>query len=175
MGRGGTPGGSARRGRAMSEPAGGLEVLVGGTVAGPVDGWRVEWLPGDRRLARLTGPDGQSLVAVVEGAGSEWAITLRGRRIPVTARTWRERMLADAESAAAAAGGPVDVKATLPGLVVAVAVSAGDAVAAGDPLLTIEAMKMQNEVRAPRDGTIATVAVASGEAVATGALLIRLD
>jgi len=159
----------------MSERPDDLEIRVDSAVVEPVSGWHVEWLPGDGRLARLTGPDGTRVIAVVEGGGSDWAITLRGRRIPVAARTWRERTLAEAESAAAGAGGPVDVKATLPGLVVAVSVTVGDAVAAGEPLLTIEAMKMQNEVRAPRDGTIAAVAVTSGEAVATGALLIRLD
>lgn len=159
----------------MSDRPDSLEILVGGTPVEAISGWRVEWLPANRRLARLVGPDGRTAMAVVEGSGGDWAITLRGRRIAVAARTWRERTLAAAESAAAAAGGPVDVKATLPGLVVAVSVSAGDTVAEGDPLLTIEAMKMQNEVRAPRDGTIASVAVASGEAVATGALLIRLD
>jgi biotin carboxyl carrier protein len=46
---------------------------------------------------------------------------------------------------------------------------------AGEALLTIEAMKMQNEVRAPRDGTVGEVVVAAGSAVATGQLLLRLD
>jgi biotin carboxyl carrier protein len=68
----------------------------------------------------------------------------------------------------------VTVKATLPGLVVAVAVQAGVDVAEGDPLLTIEAMKMQNEVRAPRAGQIVEVSVAAGQTVATGAPLLRL-
>ena len=123
----------------------------------------------------MTAPDGSHLSAIVEGSGSDWTITIRGRRIAVTARTWRERVLAEAESAAAAGGGPVSVTATLPGLVVALGVGVGDDVAAGAALLTIEAMKMQNEVRAPRDGRIAEVAVSIGQAVATGALLLRLE
>ena len=45
----------------------------------------------------------------------------------------------------------------------------------GAPLLTIEAMKMQNEVRAPRAGPVIEVAVAAGQAVATGASLLRLE
>ena len=84
-------------------------------------------------------------------------------------------MLAAAERETAARGGPVDVKATLPGLVVAVAVAEGDVVAAGQGLLTIEAMKMQNEVRAPRAGRVTRLSVAAGSTVATGALLIRID
>ena len=83
--------------------------------------------------------------------------------------------MAEAETAAAAHSGPIEIRATLPGLVVVVAVAVGDEVAEGAPLLTIEAMKMQNEVRAPRPGAILEVAVAPGQAVATGALLMRLD
>jgi biotin carboxyl carrier protein len=67
------------------------------------------------------------------------------------------------------------VKATLPGLIVAVAVEAGTEVAEGMTLLTIEAMKMQNEVRAPRAGTVAEVTVAAGQAVATGTPLVRIE
>jgi biotin carboxyl carrier protein len=83
-------------------------------------------------------------------------------------------VLAEAEVAARAGGGPIEVRATLPGLVVSIHVELGAEVAEGAPLLTIEAMKMQNEVRAPRAGTVAEVAVASGQPVATGALLLRL-
>ena len=102
-------------------------------------------------------------------------MTLRGRRIPVVVRTWRERVLADAESASRRHDGPIEVRATLPGLVVAVVVREGDQVAAGATLLTIEAMKMQNEVRAPRAGRVAAVAVVAGEAVAAGASLLRIE
>ena len=149
------------------------DVTVADEPAAPLEGWRVEWLePG--RVARLTDGD-RSLMAVVEGAGSDWVVALRGRRIPVRVRSWRERMLDQAEGASQTHGGPLEVRATLPGLVVAVAVAAGDEVAEGDRLLTIEAMKMQNEVRAPRAGRIAEVVVEAGRVVATGAVLLRLD
>jgi biotin carboxyl carrier protein len=83
--------------------------------------------------------------------------------------------MAEAETATQAHAGPVTVKATLPGLVVAVAVEPGAEVAHGDALLTIEAMKMQNEVRAPRAGRVIEVAVVAGQAVATGTALLRLE
>jgi biotin carboxyl carrier protein len=171
MGADGPVRGAAERRRAVSD----LELTIGGERVELADGWSVSWLPDDPRIARLIAPDGSHQTAVVEGSGAEWAVTIRGRRIPVLARSWRERVLAEAESAAAASGGPVAVTATLPGLVVAVAVSVGDDVGAGTALLTIEAMKMQNEVRAPRDGRVAEVAVSAGQAVATGALLLRLE
>ena len=61
-----------------------------------------------------------------------------------------------------------EVKAIIPGKVAAVLVAAGDSVTAGERLLVIEAMKMQNELRAPRDGTIARVNVAPGENIDDG-------
>ena len=150
------------------------EVLVGGEPVRPAEGWRLELSDPVRGIGRLV--DGTTSVPVlVEGVGSEWIVTLRGRRVPVTVRTWRERLLAEAETAAGAHAGPIEVRATLPGLVVTVGVAVGDEVAEGATLLTIEAMKMQNEVRAPRAGTVIEVAVAAGQAVATGASLVRLE
>jgi biotin carboxyl carrier protein len=70
--------------------------------------------------------------------------------------------------------GPTEVRAIIPGVVVSVAVAAGDTVSAGQQLLVIEAMKMQNELRAPRDGSIERVAVAGGAKIEVGDLLIVL-
>ncbi|HEX3219636.1 MAG TPA: acetyl-CoA carboxylase biotin carboxyl carrier protein subunit [Candidatus Limnocylindria bacterium] len=140
----------------------------------PAEGWQLAWIDQRRAIARLT--DGQqSLTVLVEGAGTQWFVTIRGRRVRVSVQSWRERVLADAEAAGAEGGGPVEVRATLPGLVVAVRVEEGQKVAGGDSLLTIEAMKMQNEIRAPRDGVIGQVAVSVGQPVAAGVLLVRLD
>jgi acetyl/propionyl-CoA carboxylase alpha subunit len=143
----------------------------------PVTGdaaWQIDWVDREAGIARVT-RDGQVQLVVVEGSDRAWWVTIRGRRVGVEVSSWRERILAEAETAASAAGGPVTVTATLPGLIVAVAVSAGDEVEEGTPLLTIEAMKMQNEVRAPRAGRVSEVSVASGQAVATGAPLLRLE
>ncbi len=150
------------------------QVLVAGDETAPVDGPRLTWIDRATGVARLTDGSTSTLV-VVEGSGSDWHVTLRGRRIPVSVRTWRERMLAEAEVASRASGGATEVRATLPGLVVVVEVEAGSEVEENQPLLTLEAMKMQNEVRAPRAGRVAEVAVTAGQAVTTGQLLIRLD
>ena len=93
------------------------EVRVEGERVTPADGWRLEIDDGDRGIARLVN-GAVSMPVLVEGAGSDWVVTIRGRRIPVTVRSWRERVLADAETAAAAHTGPTDVSATLPGLIV---------------------------------------------------------
>lgn len=153
----------------------GYEARVAGDRVAPVEGWRLEWVDREHGVARLAGPGGAASWVLVEGSGTDWVVTLRGRRIPVTVRSWRERLLAEAETDSRAHGGPVAVKATLPGLIVAVLVEPGSEVAEGDPLLTIEAMKMQNEVRAPRAGRVLEVAVAPGQAVSSGASLVTLE
>lgn len=152
----------------------GYEVRVAGERVQVGEGWSLEWVDRDAGIGLLVGPE-RSVPVLVEGSGAEWAVTIRGRRIPVTVRTWRERMLAEAEGATRAHGGAVTVKASLPGLVVGIHVAAGDDVQEGESLLTIEAMKMQNEVRAPRPARIAAVAVAAGQVVATGDALLSLE
>jgi acetyl/propionyl-CoA carboxylase alpha subunit len=150
-----------------------LQASIGGERVLPAEGWRLELDDGERGIGRLV--NGAAAIPVlVEGSGSDWVVTLHGRRIRVTVQSWRDRVMAEAETAASAHHGPVDVRATLPGLIVAVGVAAGDEVEEGAALLTIEAMKMQNEVRAPRAGRVIEVAVVAGQAVATGASLLRL-
>ncbi len=77
--------------------------------------------------------------------------------------------------AAGDAGGRLEVRAVIPGKVVAVSVADGDRVSAGQQLLVVEAMKMQNELRAPRDGTIARVGVAEGVKIEIGDLLVVIS
>ena len=63
----------------------------------------------------------------------------------------------------------------MPGKVLEVKVAAGDEVAAGDALLVLEAMKMENVLRAPRDGKIERVYAPVGEAVEKGAVLVTYE
>ena len=72
-------------------------------------------------------------------------------------------------------GNPNHVAATMPGMVVNVAVQPGDSVTKGQKLLMLEAMKMQTMVAAERDGKVADVHVQSGTAVETGDLLVALE
>ena len=62
----------------------------------------------------------------------------------------------------------------MPGTVLRVEVSQGQAVKAGDLLIVLEAMKMENEILAPRDGTVAQVVVQKGSSVDTGSPLVVL-
>jgi len=80
-----------------------------------------------------------------------------------------------AAPAAAGAAGSIKVDAPMPGKILAVKKHVGDAVKAGDPILVLEAMKMETPVKAPQDGTVATVEVAKGEAVDSGKVLVTLN
>ncbi len=64
--------------------------------------------------------------------------------------------------------------APMPGAVLVVAVAAGDAVVKGQPLVVMEAMKMEHTLRAPHDGTVEALHVAEGDRVAAGTVLLRL-
>jgi biotin carboxyl carrier protein len=151
------------------------ETRIGEREVSPGPGWSLEWVDRGAGIARVRKAELAAIV-LIEGSATAWTVTLRGRGIPVTIRTWRERILAEAEVAAAAAhAGPVEITATLPGLVVAIETSEGASVGEGAPLLTIEAMKMQNEIRAPRAGRVASVLVSAGETVAAGQVLLRLE
>ena len=82
--------------------------------------------------------------------------------------------VAAAPAAPKAAAGANSVTAPLPGSVTVVNVKAGDAVKAGQTLIIIEAMKMENEVLAPADGTVTAVHVSGGQAVQQGDALLDL-
>ncbi len=81
---------------------------------------------------------------------------------------------APAPAPAAAPAGVETVAAPMPGTILEVRCSAGQAVKAGDVLFILEAMKMENEICAPHDGTVGTVCVQKGASVQTGAALCTM-
>jgi len=81
---------------------------------------------------------------------------------------------AAAPKKAAPPAGATVVEAPMPGKILSVDVKAGDAVKAGDVLMILEAMKMQNEIMAPQDGTVSEVRINAGDTVATGDVLVVL-
>jgi biotin carboxyl carrier protein len=118
------------------------------------------WIGAARRL-----PSGATRVEVVVDG---WRFELDvedGDRAELRRRASRAT---DAE----AASGPADIRAIIPGRVAAVRVSAGDVVEAGQTLLVVEAMKMQNELRATQAGTVERVAVREGQTIDAGDVLV---
>ncbi len=104
----------------------------------------------------------------------EWVLDVAGQRVAVEALDERMRAIRDLTAAAAVASGPAPLKAPMPGLVVRVAVNVGERVVAGQGLVVVEAMKMENELRATVDAVVLAVRAVPGTAVEKGALLIEL-
>ena len=82
---------------------------------------------------------------------------------------------AAAPKAAAGAAGSVEVTASVPGKVFKIEANTGATVKAGDPIVILEAMKMDIPVVAPEDGTVASINVAVGDAVESGDVLATMN
>ena len=120
--------------------------------------------------------DGQSvpLVARPGDRRGRWQLTfasesLLAEVVDERTRAIREMTGGEAESEAKS------VNAPMPGLVVKVEVAVGDRVKAGQGVVIVEAMKMENELKAPADGVVSQIAVETGQTVEKGALLLTLE
>ncbi|MGD0404345.1 MAG: biotin/lipoyl-containing protein [Candidatus Acidiferrales bacterium] len=113
----------------------------------------------------LTG--GKSFEARVESRGhSDLRVTVAGQEFSVAirnSRKWNRDRAAGAE-----AEGRQQVTAPMPGKIVLVLVKTGDAVDAGQGIVVVEAMKMQNEIRSPKSGTVERLLVVAGQTVNAG-------
>ncbi len=116
--------------------------------------------------------DGNSYAVSIEGDEASASVTVAGRHFQVELENERERAARVAEQGSSKSGGTV--KSSMPGVVVDILVAVGDAVEAGQSLLILEAMKMQNEIKAPAAGVVQKLHVSVGEAVSNGAQLIAL-
>ena len=115
---------------------------------------------------------GRSYALSIEGGAEQVSVTLAGNFYEVALEDERERAAHAAERAGGKGGGLV--KAVMPGIVVELLVAKGQAVAKGQPLLILSAMKMQNEIAAPQAGVVQDLHVAAGQAVSAGAKLVTL-
>lgn len=109
-----------------------------------------------------------------EGRG-RYTLWVDGYRFDVEALDERTRAIRDLSAASARAPGPAPILAPMPGLIVRVGVGPGDRVEAGQGVVVIEAMKMENELRATSPGVVRSVEVQPGMAVEKGALLVVLE
>ena len=126
--------------------------------------------------------------AAADNAASNYKVTVRGRTYTVeldgedavvNGVRYPFNVQADAPGApgqaAASGGSTLDVRADLPGKVLRVLVSPGESVNEGQPLLILEALKMEIAVDAPQAGTVAAVAVQPGSQIAAGDVLVSLS
>ena len=132
-----------------------------------VEGTPVSLLTVGDRVYRLVAQRGE--------ARGVYTLSLDGRRFAIEALDERTRAIRDLSASVAGPVGPAPLVAPMPGLVVRVGVSAGDQVQAGQALVVIEAMKMENELRASAAGTVRAVHAVAGAAVEKGAVLVELE
>lgn len=133
----------------------------------PIDGTPV-------RLLRI-GDTVHRVLARRDGARGEYALDVDGWQFRAEAHDERTRAIRDLAAASRASAGPSPLHAPMPGLVVRVLVSVGDEVAAGQGLVVVEAMKMENELRASVAARVSAVRAVPGTAVEKGAVLVELE
>lgn len=143
-----------------------------------IDGEPVEaslsTIPGTDLHSLRIGADSHAVLARRGSRRGIWELISRGQTLVAEAIDERARTIREMAGGAATEVQKV-VSAPMPGLVVRIGVEVGDAVTAGQGIVVIEAMKMENELRAPADGTVSRIDVAPGAAVEKGAVLVVLD
>ncbi len=103
-----------------------------------------------------------------------YTLRLDGWRFEAEALDERTRAIRDLTAASDAHAGPQPVTAPMPGMIVRVHVQPGDSVTQGQGVISMEAMKMENELRATTAGIVKAVLVQPGQAVEKGAVLVEL-
>lgn len=112
-----------------------------------------------------------SRVGGVRTATSDYGVIANGRRFFAKVESERSRIQAASKPKS---GGEGAVRSPMPGRIVRLLVAEGDEVAAGHPVIVVEAMKMENELAAGRAGKVTKIHVATGATVESGALLVEV-
>jgi len=94
---------------------------------------------------------------------------------PVVKEEVKQEVPAPKKTVSSGAAGSVGIEAPMPGTILSVKVSVGQAVKKGQVVAVLEAMKMENDIVAAQDGVIVSVNVSNGESVETGQLLVSMD
>lgn len=131
-------------------------------------------LPGTPVRHLLVDGRSQSFVAHPAGRRGRWELNLGGTRFDVEAVDERTRAIREMTGGGESEADKT-VVAPMPGLVVRVEVEVGAQVRAGQGVVIVEAMKMENELKAPADGVVARIEVQPGQTVDKGATLIVLE
>lgn len=106
-------------------------------------------------------------------AAKTLVLKINGQRISLHAKDRFDLLLEKMGMSNAAAVKVNELKAPMPGLIVDIRVQPGQAVQKGDPLLVLEAMKMENILKAPTDGTVGSIKVALRDNVQKGQVLVQ--
>lgn len=121
------------------------------------------------------GDEVHRVVARRGASRGRYTLWLDGFRYDVEALDERTRAIRELAGAGREASGPAPLVAPMPGMIVRISIAVGDAVHAGQGLIVMEAMKMENELRAATAGTVKAILAREGTAVEKGALLLELE
>ena len=124
-------------------------------------------------MRRLTIDDAARIFAVLPN-DTGWAIEFAGTHWVVDVVDERTRQLQELTGGPAGRTSGGTIKAPMPGLVLRVEVEEGQQLEAGEGVIVLEAMKMENEITAPGGGVVSAVHVAEGQTVEKGAPLVDL-
>ncbi len=119
--------------------------------------------------------NGRSYELLIEAQRFAYGVTLRGERFDVQVEDERTRRLNMGRKMISIPEGEMAVTAPIPGLIVKILVQPGDEIVEEQPLVILEAMKMENEIRAVRSGVVKSIAVQPGERVEQNAVLLVLE
>jgi biotin carboxyl carrier protein len=155
---------ASRQIEVLETPGEPLSVRVDGTEH------RIDALPLSHGAVSLI-VDGQSYSVELEEEGDFVNVLVRDHLIRVDIADER-RLRMRAASSQFTLEGNQTVAAPMPGRVVKILVKVGDAVAEGQPVAVVEAMKMENELKSPKAGTVAEIRAREGDAVEGGAALL---
>ncbi len=111
----------------------------------------------------------------VDSTNKTYALLVNGKRYEVALEDRYDALLKNLGMDGLNSQAVKEMKAPMPGLVLDVYHKEGETVKAGDPLLVLEAMKMENVLKSPADGTISKVAVQTGEAVEKNQVLVHFE
>jgi pyruvate carboxylase subunit B len=131
-------------------------------------------LPGTPLRTLLVGGRSYAFTATQRDRRGRWAIDFGSDRFVAEAIDERTRALREMAGGAEAEAEKT-IAAPMPGLVLKVEVEVGDAVRAGQGVVIVEAMKMENELKAPADGVVAQILAVPGQTVEKGATLLVLE
>ncbi len=112
-------------------------------------------------------------VVTVDEGSKEVEMIINGKSYAVGLKNEMDLLLESMGISRADASKVDALKAPMPGLILEISVAVGDTVQKGDPLLILEAMKMENVIKAAGDGVVASIEAAQGDAVEKGQLLIK--
>jgi biotin carboxyl carrier protein len=119
--------------------------------------------------------NGRLINATVDRLSADTRVTIGGCEISARIQDARKALVAQLSGATSRSlSGPIKLRTQIPGRVVKVLVAVGELVKEGQPLVVVEAMKMENEMRAPHDGTVAELSASEGNTVEAGATLLVL-